>query len=93
MTTSLRRFQENAQTMYSSNSNFLHKYDFWLRLSEADLIDTPEEAATGRNYRRQINIPKRQLMPIPGKAGESLPKELWQDIEKYLDSEQSQIFK
>jgi len=45
-----------------------------------------------RSHRRQINIPQRQFMPVQGK-GESLPKDLWQDIEKYLDAELDQLFK
>ena len=44
-----------------------------------------------RSHRRQINIPQRQFMPRPGK--DALPKELWQDIEQYLDSELDQVFK
>lgn len=46
-----------------------------------------------RSHRRQMNIPQRQFMPILGKTGESLPKDLWQDIEKYLDAELDQLFK
>ena len=46
-----------------------------------------------RSHRRQMNIPKRQFMPTPGKTGESLPKELWRDIEQYLDDELDQVFK
>lgn len=45
-----------------------------------------------RSHRRQMKIPQRQFMPVQGK-GESLPKKLWNDIEKYLDSELNQIFK
>lgn len=44
-----------------------------------------------RSHRRQMKIPQRQFMPVPGK--ESLPKELWQDISKYLDSKLDQLFK
>jgi len=44
-----------------------------------------------RSHRRQMNIPQRQFMPRPGK--DALPKELWQDIEQYLDSELDQVFK
>jgi len=44
-----------------------------------------------RSHRRQINIPQRQFMPRPGK--DALPKELWQDIEQYLDDELDQVFK
>ena len=47
-----------------------------------------------RSHRKQVKIPQRQFMPIPGKTtGESLSKELWQDIEKYLDTELDQVFK
>lgn len=45
-----------------------------------------------RNHRRQINIPQRQFMPMSNQE-KSLPKELWQDIERYLDSELDQLFK
>ena len=45
-----------------------------------------------RSHRRQMNIPQRQFMPVQGK-GEPLPKDLWQDIEKYLDIELDQLFK
>ena len=44
-----------------------------------------------RSHRRQMKIPQRQFMPIPNK--EALPKELWNDIEKYLDMELDQVFK
>jgi len=45
-----------------------------------------------RSHRRQMNIPQRQFMPMPNQE-KSLPKELWQDIERYLDSELDQLFK